>query len=358
LTGLFDICERAGLKCHSWLFPYRQLAGIKGVLVVVAPSESLEPFEVQQILKWVSEGNELIYVDYFTFKFMRRLLKEIDIQAKDLSDLRERTVPVGANRPELEHVSKVTLSADTSLIGGEPIISFDGKAIFTKVEVGKGHVVVGSAPTVCANRRLSDRHNWPNFQFFVNCLSTAHGEIWFDERCHGYSQSVNVFIFLARGAAGLVFAQLALILLLAVISAAQRFGLTSRINDKRSISNLDFINGLANAYRRARANGAVLEIIGQSFRNKLCKALSVSPRDTTDKIIDSWTLEKEAKKFSHTDSGDLPAFLQDYEAALKQSTVSDGQLRLLISTCDKIAGHLDQVLATEKPDLSQTGNRQ
>lgn len=346
LTGLFDIAERAGLKCHTWLFPYRQLSGIKGVLVIVAPSESLEGFEAQQVLKWVGEGNDLIYLDYFTFKFMRRLLQQIEIQTKDLPDFSEQSVPVVPNRPELDHVSTVTLSADTSLIGGEPIIAYQDKTIFTKVKVGKGHVLIGSAPNICANRRLADKRNWPNFQFLVNCLSTANGDVWFDERSHGYSQSVNVFVFLARGAMGFVFAQLVLILLVAVLSASQRFGLTTRIDDKRSISNLDFINGLANAYRRAKANSAVLEIIGQSFRNKLCKALSVSPRDSTERIIASWNMEKEAQKNSFSEIEDLPGFLREYEAALKQNTVSDSQLRHLISSCDKITGRLEEVLAT------------
>ena len=98
----------------------------------------------------------------------------------------------------------------------------------------------------------------------------------------------------------------------------------------RKISNLEFIYGLSNAFRRARANTAVLEILGQSFKHRLCKALGISPHETTENIVTAWQQSKQAEKEN------MQELMANYERALSKKHLSDSDLRTLVGTCDKI----------------------
>ncbi len=342
LSGLSEVMKKVGLTVHPWLSPYRNLRNAHGMLVIIAPSTSPAEFEAEQILKWVHTGNDLVYLDHFSFKMTRRLLEKLDLTVTDGTELHDKTVPVDATKKLFAYVPKLTVTSDTNISGGEPLVKVDNKAIFSELQYGKGRILIGTSPTLCANRRLSEKDNWSNFQFLVNWMSTASGDIMFDERCHGFSESGNVFVVLGKSPWGAVFLQALLILGVAVYGSFKRFGATAVVKDSRKISNLEFITGLSNAYRRAKANGAIYEITGHTLRNRICKLLSVSPHEQTDKIIDAWKSFAEANP---TKSGGLteivPQFLSDFDTVNNQKNISDAQFKTLIFNCDKISDQLN-----------------
>ena len=342
LSGLSEVLKKVGLTAHPWLLPYRNLQKAHGMLVIVAPSTSPAEFEAEQILNWVHAGNDLIYLDHFSFKMTRRLLEKIDLNITDGKDLHDETVPVDATKALFAHVPNLTLTSDTNITGGKPVVSVNDKAIFSELKYGKGRILVGTAPSLCANQNLSERNNWTNFQFLVNWMSTATGDIMFDERCHGFSESGNVFVVLSRSPWGAVFLQAMLILGVGIYSCSKRFGATAVVNDTRKISNLEFINGLSNAYRRAKANGAIYEITGQTLRNRLCKLLSISPHEQTSKIVESWNSFAEANPIESAGIKDVvPKFLSEFDLALEQKNVPDAQFKSMIVSCDKITAQLN-----------------
>lgn len=346
LSALNEIAQKAGLNCRTWESPYRQLSDItRGALVIVDPNQSLQEFECEQILNWVHKGNQLIFVDQFVFQLSRQMLEKLSIRTEVLDEgLEEISIEVDHNKPEFQHIEKLVVSADTLLKGGREILTHDDKgAIFVQVEHGEGTIVVGSAPSIWSNRRLMKKESWPNYQLFVNLLSNAKGQILFDERCHGFTGASNVFIVLARGWVGLIVAQLLLMLAVACVSNWQRFGAPEIVNRARKISNLEFIFGLANAYRRARANTTVLEIIGQSFRHRMCKDAGVSPHDPNDKLIEAW------RNFGdEADAGNLAAYLADYDRRLQEGHLSDNELKALIATLDKISERSKELVSKRK----------
>lgn len=347
LSGLAEIARRAGIDAHPWQLPYRQLTSVKGMLVIVQPSESLSDFESEQIINWVKKGNDLVYLDHFAFKFTRRLLQQIGLGTKDGKELENQVIKVSADSvPEFQHVNQLVVDSDRRLTGGNSIVRDDDEsALMTVVRAGKGRILVGTTPSMFSNRRLSQRENWGNFQFIINWFGTANGDILFDERCHGYSSATNVYQFLLHGATGLVFLQMLLVFLIAVF-ASKRFGAAKNVRVVRKISSLEFINGLSSAYRRAHANTAVLEIIGQSFRNKLCKALGISPHETREAIMAAWTQRR------GRESEMLGRFLEEYERALNERHISDAQLVTLVTSCDKIADESRDLLATGAGNLA------
>jgi hypothetical protein len=354
LSGLSEVLKKVGLASHPWLLPYRNLRTAHGTLVIIAPSTSPAEFEAEQILNWVHAGNDLVYLDHFSFKMTRRLLEKLNLNITDSPELRDESVPVDATKPSFAHVPTLTLSTDTIISGGKPLVSFNDKAIFSELKYGKGRILIGTSPTLCANRRLSERNNWANFQFLVNWMSTAPGEIMFDERCHGFSESGNVFVVLSRSIWGAAFLQLMIILAVGVYSSSKRFGATAVVSQPRKISNLEFINGLSNAYRRAKANAAIFEITGHSLRNRLCKILSLSPHEPTNKIIEDWNLHVEANpaQLAHLKES-VPKFLHDFDNALEQSDLPDAQFKTSIINCDKITEQLD--IQTVPPSLKRLG---
>lgn len=331
LSGLHDIVSKIGQKSMTWQLPYRNLADVKGMLVIFQPTESLSELDAKQILDWVDKGNDLIYFDHFSYKLTRRLIDKLNIETKDGDDLVDKKIELAKKAaPEFARVPALMLSAERRLSGGTPLLADKSGTLISLVKHGKGRVLLGTVPSLCSNRRLSNQEAWPNFQFIANWFSTANGAIIFDERCHGFSSATNVFHFLLRGPTGLIFWQLMLILAVGVFSAAQRFGAMRQIVVTRKISNLEFIYGLSNAFRRARANTAVLEIIGQSFKNRLCKALGISPHESSENIVSAWNSSK------HSTVANIDELIGNYERALSKKHLSDSDLRTLVGTCDKI----------------------
>lgn len=344
LSGLYDIASKMGLKTLTWQMPYRMLPEVKGMLVIMYPTDkSLSELESKQILDWVAAGNDLVYFDHFSYKLARHLIDKLSIDTKDGENLVDQRLPLSKGAvPEFAHVPALLLSAERRLTGGKPLLSDHSGTLLTLIKHGKGRILVGTVPSLCCNRRLSNPEAWPNFQFLSNWFSTARGAIIFDERCHGYSSATNVFHYLLRGPTGLVFWQLMLILSIGVISAAQRFGAVRQVLVTRKISNLEFIHGLSNAFRRARANAAVLEILFQTFKFRLCKGLGISPHETNENIIAAWQQSK------HASESNMAELIANYERALSKKHLSDSDLRTLVGTCDKIARNFSETVEDNK----------
>jgi hypothetical protein len=347
-SGVLELVNKVGLQGREWVMPYRKLLTIHGVLVIIAPSESLEDFEIEQILDWVGRGNHLVYLDDFSFKSGHTLLDKLKMSATEGKAMNESVMPVkSSDAPEFAHVNHLTLSADSRLFGAPPLISDRNGTLLADVEYGKGKVLIGTVPTLVSNRRLSDQKNWSNFQYFVNRLTSfskvnpSEREVWFDERCHGYSNNGNVFFFLLRGPFGLVMLQLLFAMALGIAAASQRFGQLTVLNTKRKISNLEFIYGLANTYSRAKANTASLEIIGQVLRTNICKALMISPHDTNEQLLEAL---QSTMRLSSSLKDEMTKYLKDYQTALTKANLSDNEFKELIIRCDKISDQLTKTL--------------
>lgn len=309
---------------------------------MVQPDKSLGSFEVDQVADWVKQGNTLIYLDHFIFNFERRLIKKLGMDAHVQSGLEEAVVPVKGSRPELAHVPAIIVTAENRLSGGTALISDSSGALLAEIEYGKGRAIVGVMPNLCANRRVMSESDWKNFQLMVNLFRTTGGEVLFDEYCHGHTASTNVFIHLARGPAGFVCFQVLLLTAAALLSHAQRFGSVAVLPVTRRISILEFVNGLANTYRRARANDLIWEIIGHAARARWIRALGISPHEPDEKLI--WAFSEQ--------SGGSPAEIEELlsrsSRALESKKLSDEELVALVGSCDKITEHSRNLLASRK----------
>lgn len=347
LKALYKLAELQGKPVSTWEQPYRQLKDVRGMLVLIAPLESLQPFQAEQILSWVKNGNDLIYIDDLSFAMTDQFAKRLDVKIKSPKSQTEKATEVAimptGGFPELAHVKRLRLASSVRLNGGKPLAEDGAGALLTVVQHGKGRVLLGCCPTILANNTIAKSDFWGNFQLIANWFKTTGGTIYFDEYSHGHTGGTNVFVYLAHGPTGLVVAQLLAILVIGVISESQRFGIARSIEKRRSISNLEFINGLSNAYRRARANPAVMEILFNSFRNRLSRALAVSPHEPLDRLKEAW----QQSKFQT--SHNLDTLVTQYEEFMTRRSVSDAELKTMLETCDKITE------TTQEASVAQSG---
>jgi hypothetical protein len=334
LQGLSKLAESLGLPVAPWEQPYRQLKE-PGTLVLIAPTESLQPFQIEQILLWVNKGNDLIYIDDMTFELSNSVATKLGVTVKSAgrpgAKVEDVDVAPNSNVPETAHVEKLRLASATRVAGGTAIAKDAQGAFLTVIKFGKGRVLFGTCPSILANKTIAKKEYWGNFQFISNWFKTTPGTIYFDEYAHGFSGGTNVFAYLAHGPVGAASAQIILILIIAVISESQRFGAARGIETRRQISNLEFINGLSHAYRRAKANTAVLDILFHAFKNKLSRALAVSPHEPVERLNEAWSQSK------FQSSHDLGNLLKQYEEFMTRRDVSDSELKTMVETCDKIS---------------------
>lgn len=340
LKAAAQLAKEIGAPVEAWEHPYRELKDMRGTLVLISPTESLQPFQTEQILSWVSKGNDLIYTDDMQFALTNALAHKLGLKTKSARTSGKKAgyvdiVPLG-ELPELANVNILRLESASRVEGGNPIAKDRRGSYFTIVKHGKGRVLFGTCPSFLANNTIAKKEFWGNFQLFANFCRTTPGTIYFDEYGHGFSGGTNVFAYIAKTPVGAVAAQIVLILIIAVVSESQRFGAARGIEPRRKISNLEFINGLSNAYRRAKANTAVLEILFHSFKNKLSRALAVSPHEPADRLNEAW----QQSKFQSTHN--LESLLKQYDEFMTRRHVTDAELKNMVETCDKITSETSQ----------------
>lgn len=378
-AGCFELSEKLKNSTKRWQRPYRDLQE-PGTLVVMGPSQFLQDFEIEQILKWVKEGNDLVYMDFFTFRITgKSLLERLSLKAIESANLTDSAfTPV--KDPLCEHVDKLNVSAETRLVQTDgsllpdqvvpetsktPDAHHDGYdntpteeakqtkpakatpkviasdkngALIIEVPYGKGRCLVSVAPNLCCNRRIADPESKGNFQLLANCLKNSPGTVYFDEKCHGFSSTPGIFAYLSKGPVGLAAAQILLIFAVALLSLNQRFGPVKRVSNPRRISNLEFIDGMAHTYRKAKASDTAWSILFVSFKTRLCKALGAAPETPTEELANSWA------EITGLTSKECNEFLT--RAIKAESThITNEELLELVASCDRLSEQSKQFIS-------------
>lgn len=329
-SALYELFQKVKLEPKQWIEPYRELTQQRGILLVVSPSYPLREFECDQILSWVAAGNQLVYLDYCMYGAGSRLLERLNLDArvaKAGSDVLTAALPA---IPEMANVKRLALSSETRLKGGTVLVQDGQGALLVEAKYGKGRCLVGTLPSFCANRRISDTANWGNFQFMLNWVRSSDGSVLFDERVHGFTASQNVFVHLSRQPLGLMVAQLVLIFVIALASLNQRFGRLHVHHEKRKIASSEFIDGMARTYSKAHAYEAALHILYGSFRQRLCKALSLAPSENAELVAQTWAQSAPVKV------DEARAFLREADNLAQQSKIKEEDLVKTMNECDRL----------------------
>jgi hypothetical protein len=334
-SALMELCNKLGMKTVRFEQPYRMLKekNLRGTLVVVGPMESFGPEDCERIADWVAAGNNILYFDYFVFGPGRRLLSKLGASAHDSGG--KTTVdtvkqPAKIETPLWKFVNQVIVRSDTKVSGGLPLAEGTPGTVLMLKGHERGECLLGSDVGFCANERISDPAYKGNFQMVLNFLMRSKQPVYFDEKCHGFSSSINALIYLCRRYAGSVAAQLLLIAVIAWVSLNQRFGRPLSISTARKISNLEFIDGLAATFRRANARGAAWAMMYHPLRVRLCRNLGQPPDVGAATLAAVWS--EAAGNFDKK----YDAFLTDADKAALQSNLSEKELLSLIERSDEL----------------------
>lgn len=284
-SGLYELSKVIGLRSHLWKLPYRDLREIHGQLVIIGPRESLAKFEIESILQWVNKGNDLVYLDRFSNPYSKDILTLLALSTKDPGPYQagpHTDVPATPNQDltvtKFVRQAKVSFltcfNANTNCV---PVLQYDQNPVLVEMRYGAGRILIGTTANLLANTQLTESAD--NFQLIGNWLRFNDRDVYFDERCHGLTQSKNLLVTALSGTSGILFVQLFIIFGLAIAGSAQRFGQTIRVTNPRKISNLEFVHGIANSYRRAKATHLASEVLSHNLRLKLARALGQSTGD-------------------------------------------------------------------------------
>jgi len=332
-SGFYELAEKIHIPVKRWQKPYRMIDQdkVRGTLVMIAPWEMPTTGESDLLLRWLEDGNDLVLMDDLSMHSSRKLIGELGLSAHSFKIQHDLTAPVERVFPESAMVPDLKITSEARIDGGNPVASNKWGTLISELKVGKGRCLVASTPDMCANENLADPAYKGNFQFLINWLSTSHQPIYFDEKCHGYSSGNNVFFFLLRGPVGFVILQLLILLAVALWSLNQRFGPLVPVPVSRKISNLEFINGLATSYQKARARDTAWAMIYQPFKGRLCKLLGVAPHESPEQLAQAWA---EASGQNRTKCEE---FLRKAQAAMEKRHLDEKELVELVAACDELS---------------------
>lgn len=342
-SAIYELTKMAGLNTHVWKLPYRDLKSIKGQLVMISPNHSLEKFERELILDWVSKGNSFVYLDQFSNPYSKELLKAFNIWTHsnkaqvDVSALPEPNLRV----TRFVGPTKVSYLASFD-IGRHlvPVMRYDKDILMVELRHGNGNILLGTTANLVANSRLVD--SGANFQLMANWLRLNNSTVYFDERCHGLTQSRNLITSILSGVSGLLFLQIVVILGIAIASSAQRFGQKLTLANARKISNLEFVSGIANSYRRAHATHLAADVLSHNLRLKLAKALGQSTGDDEALAsIYSASLKGTSDDSRQAEKTRLITILAASKTAGNKTHISNQEMADIAAYCDKIQETLE-----------------
>lgn len=331
-SALYQLANKVGLKTQRWESAYRNLdkQDSAGTMVIVLPWEPLSKGDLDHLLKWVKSGNDLVYLDYFTFRTGHRLLEALKLESMTRPQVKAAVRKTNDSIAEAAYAPELVLSGEATLSGGQPVVGAADRAYLTVVRYGQGRCLIGTVPELCANRFIANPAYKTNFQFMSNWFASSKQPIIFDEKCHGYSSNSNVFFYVLRSPVGFVILQLIILFVVAFLSLNQRFGAAQTLAVIRKISNLEFIDGMAATYRRARARDTAWAMIFHPLKARLCKSLGVAPDAPMDDLAGAWA-ESSGNRVE-----DCRAFLSQAQSALERRNISDHELRELISSADSL----------------------
>jgi hypothetical protein len=193
--------------------------------------------------------------------------------AADLKELAQAPPPQAGGKaprkPDLDLRPRVRLD-------WTPLLRDDSGLVAAKASHGRGRVYAISEVEIFANETLARNDN---VIFAANLLFGARaGVVHFDEHIHmvrvGLSdEALELDPTRAYGALWLALLAVALFF----VGRMFRFGAAVPVKVRPRRSALEFVEALADLYRRAEARGAVLGILRHTFRQRLAAAVGLSP---------------------------------------------------------------------------------
>ncbi|MFQ6130902.1 MAG: DUF4350 domain-containing protein [Armatimonadota bacterium] len=287
--ALYEWLKRRGFDVQRLRRPLTEIPQDARLLCVLLPTKAIGMDEIEAVTEWVADGGHLLLsgepphalfavADPPAAALARRLgLAFTEGEAKPM-----RLAPPAARLrssgrgPYLRDVEWVELPNRTQVAGGgKVILGSAGKAALVEVRRGEGKVVALGEAAPLSNGGLLAADNAVLAANLFYELG-APGVIYFDEYHHGFSEALTLGELAADLGLTRAAVPVALALLAALWGAGRRFGSIRPAFSRQRRRALEFVEGYANLYQEAKASGAALELLYESFRRRVATSVGAS----------------------------------------------------------------------------------
>ncbi|MEQ1762505.1 MAG: DUF4350 domain-containing protein [Pyrinomonadaceae bacterium] len=161
-----------------------------------------------------------------------------------------------------------------------PVVHVVGnqRNVLVDIPYGAGEIVVLSDPFIISNAGIG---LVDNAQLAINVMSSGGGLVAFDEFHQGYGANRNQFFAYFSGTPVIaIFGQLALIVILVMLSRSRRFGRAVPEGEPDRRTKLEYVGAMAELQQRTRAYDLALENIFGDFKRRVSNLFGVDVRLT------------------------------------------------------------------------------
>ncbi len=333
----YTLLEESGYRVTRLQIPYTRLKERPdvGALVIIAPPPYRNPSEeeIESLTRWVEGGGVVVIIDReITLRFNEA---EIDTHwGVSMADIHALQPTLFTRRVQRVQLSPYATSVTVSSPSVVAHLGNDRAVVLADASLGKGRIVLLTDPYVVANNGISQADN---AVLAMNLFAGwSSGMIAFDEYHHGFgtSQGGGLMAYFRGTPAPWMMVQAGLIVIVAVYTYGRRFGRPVPLRQERRTTNLEFVSGMANITRLARARDVAMQNIYFEFRKRLCRYSSMPSKIETSRLAAA--VARRATLGEH----ELGRLLMLCEQVMRGRTVSDSELLNLVTTIREIEAEL------------------
>ncbi len=302
------LSRRAEPVPERWELPWSALEGTGNLLIVAGPLRAgPTDQEAQALMTWVGRGNTLVYLvgrdravdaradESRALEAALNLKPDRPVASDGGADILAAARGVAPQllslapavpAPATLGIDYVVSYTDRGLTRSRPALPLleqpDGTVHLCRWPEGRGAVYVGSSSSLFCNELIEKEGN---FLLLLNLLATAgEDRVLFDEFHHGYTERPALTTPYSRGVLAALVAQMILVGTMFLVSRGRRFGPVLRPRPRGRRGGMEFVDALAELYRRGRAGGYVLEQLYDDFRERAGRELRLGRRADTRQL--------------------------------------------------------------------------
>ncbi len=267
-----------GLPIKRWEKSFNDLPQETSVLFIAQPELTLGTGEMKALKTWVSNGGNLVLaiqppnILLDPYGLTPSLSEQPELEDKKGNKGRLFFQP----GPYTQGVRTLNTDNITGYHSDRPEIVFHARdkeaGIVAVLAEGKGHVIAVSDPEIFSNIALKEADH---SRLALNLL-LAHqkgGHILVDEYHHGYGRATSVFVHLGRSHAMGPLVQGLIILVVLWAALGRRFGLPHPVVEKQHRSSMQYVQAMAQLFRRTGARIHALDTILHWIGNEAKRTL-------------------------------------------------------------------------------------
>ncbi|MBA4496383.1 DUF4350 domain-containing protein [Paenactinomyces guangxiensis] len=186
VKALYLLFEKRGKKVGLWESEYEQLPSEKqDTLIVISPSESPSPSDLQSLTKWIEKGNQLVLWASIDSKWVKAFQFN---GVPCYTSAEPRRVRAVVDDPWLKEIKELDWPSQECAVSSNKdkkiLLDEENHTLVVKRKVGNGSIIYIPDVSLVTNLRIDKADHLALPLAFVE---NRPGKIWFDETIHSWS---------------------------------------------------------------------------------------------------------------------------------------------------------------------------